>query len=160
MTETTTITPATAADLTLVLQLIRELAEYERLLHEVVASENGLREELFGPHPVARVLLARVGDEPAGYALFFHNFSTFLGRRGIYLEDLFVRPAFRGRGIGKALLARVARLAIDEGCGRVEWAVLDWNDMAIGFYEGLGARAMDDWTVFRLSGESLAAAAR
>ena len=146
---------ATAADAPVILGLIRELAEYERLAHEVVATEALLRRNLFGDRRVAEVLIAEDRGEPVGFALFFHNFSTFLGRPGIYLEDLFVRPAARGRGIGVALLARLARLAVERGCGRLEWSVLDWNEPAIGFYRKLGAVSMDDWTSFRLTGDAL-----
>jgi len=142
-------------DASIIRRFILELAEYERLRHEVVVTENDIRETLFGERPAAEVILAFVGDEPAGFALFFHNYSTFLGRRGIYLEDLFVRPTFRGRGIGKRLLREVARLAVERRCGRLEWAVLDWNEPAIAFYRSLGANAMDEWTVFRLTGEAL-----
>src|SRR5262245_60982008 len=150
---------AEPGDVPLILRFIRDLAEYERLLDQVVASEDVLREQLFGTRPVAEVVIARSGDEPAGFALFFHNFSTFLGRRGLYLEDLFVRPAFRGKGVGQALLAFLARLALERGCGRLEWAVLDWNEPAIGFYQRLGAAPMSDWTTYRLTGEPLRALA-
>ena len=146
---------ASAADVPLILSFIRELAEYERLTHEVVATEDGLRETLFGEHPYAEVLIAEHDGSPAGFALFFHNYSTFLARPGIYLEDLFVRPPFRGAGIGKELLIRLARLARSRGCGRLEWWVLDWNEPSIGFYEKLGAVPMDDWTVYRVSGAAL-----
>ena len=139
----------------LILSFIRELAEYERMTDQVVATEAGLREELFGPHPVAEVLLAFEGDEPVGFALFFHNFSTFLGQRGIYLEDLFVRPEARGKGYGKALLRELARIAGERQAGRLEWSVLDWNAPAIGFYEALGARPMTEWNIFRLTGAPL-----
>jgi GNAT superfamily N-acetyltransferase len=149
------IIPATKADVPLILSFVRKLAEYEKLSHEVVATEEGLVEGLFGARPMAEVLLAYWADEPVGFALYFHNFSTFVGKPGIYLEDLFVEPAHRGRGIGKALLARVARIAQDRGCGRLEWAVLDWNQPAIDFYRTLGAVAKDEWTIFRLSGDSL-----
>lgn len=149
------IRPATAADVPLILRLIRELAEYERLDHEVTATEDDLRESLFGAKPVIEVVIAEADGDVAGYALFFHNYSTFLCKRGIYLEDLFVRPGIRGQGIGKLLLSHVARLAVDRGCHRFEWAVLDWNESAIAFYRRLGARPMDDWTVFRLTGEAL-----
>lgn len=142
-------------DVPLILTFIRELAEYERLSHEVVATEGSLREWLFGDRPVAEVLVGEHGEEAAGFALFFHNFSTFLGKPGIYLEDLYVRPEFRGKGIGKAMLAHLARLAEDRGCGRLEWSVLDWNEPSITFYESLGAVAMDDWTVHRVTGEAL-----
>jgi GNAT superfamily N-acetyltransferase len=146
---------ATRQDVPLVLELIRELAEYEKLSHEVVATEDSLLEWLFGDRPVAEVLLAEYGTEATGFALFFHNFSTFLGKPGIYLEDLYVRPRFRRSGIGKSMLAHLARLARERGCGRVEWSVLDWNEPSIRFYESLGAVAMDDWTVHRMTGEAL-----
>jgi GNAT superfamily N-acetyltransferase len=150
---------AAPADVALILSFIKELAEYKRLLDRVVASEELLREQLFSARPAAEVVIARWHGEPAGFALYFHNFSTFLGRRGLYLEDLFVRPAFRGKGVGRALLAFLARLAVERGCGRLEWAVLDWNEPAIGFYKGLGAAPMNDWTVYRLAGEPLEALA-
>ncbi len=140
----------------LILTLIRELAEFERLAHEVVADEALLRAQLFGARPAAEVLLAEGADgEPAAFALFFQTFSTFVGRPGIYLEDLFVRPAWRKCGIGRALLQRIAALAVERGCGRFEWAVLDWNENAIGFYQKLGARVMEDWRICRVSGEGL-----
>lgn len=141
---------AERTDIALVLDFIRELAEYERLTYEMKACEGDLEKWLFGEHPVAEALVADYACQPAGFALFFHNFSTFLGKPGIYLEDLFVRPALRGKGVGKALLREVVRLAKERGCGRVEWAVLDWNRPAISFYESLGARPLDDWTVYRL----------
>ncbi|HUG27091.1 MAG TPA: GNAT family N-acetyltransferase [Gemmatimonadales bacterium] len=150
-----TIRPAVAADVPLILEFIRGLAEYERLAHEVVATEELLHRWLFGERPVAEVLLAELNEAPAGFALYFHNFSTFLGRPGIYLEDLFVRPAFRGRGVGVRLLGELARLAVDRGCGRLEWSVLEWNASAIGFYRALGAVAQDEWTVFRVTGDAL-----
>ena len=146
---------ATAEDTAIILGMIRALADYERLTHEVVADEDLLRRTLFGDRRVAEVLLATDGGEAAGFALFFHNFSTFLGRPGIYLEDLFVRPEARGRGIGAALLARLAHIAVERGCGRLEWSVLDWNEPAIGFYRRLGAVPMDGWTTFRLTGPAL-----
>ena len=149
------LAPATARDVPVILELIRGLAEYERLAHEVVATEEGVRASLFGARPDAEVVIAWVGEEPAGFALFFHNYSTFLGRRGLALEDLFVRPAWRGRGLGRRLLAHLAALAIARGCGRFEWSVLDWNEGAIRFYRSVGARALDDWTTFRLTGEAL-----
>lgn len=149
------IRPATVADVPLILRFIRELAAYERLAHEVVATEDGLRDTLFGARPHAEVVIAEEGGEPAGFALFFHNYSTFLGRPGIYLEDLYVRPEMRGKGTGRALLAHLARLAVERGCGRLEWWVLDWNEPAIRFYRTLGARPMDDWTVFRVDGDAL-----
>jgi len=151
----TEVREASADDVPLILTLIGELAEYERLAHEVVATEDSLQEWLFGDRPVAEVLIAESGAEAAGFALFFHSFSTFLGRPGIYLEDLYVRPAFRGRGMGKAMLVHLAKLARERGCGRLEWSVLDWNEPSIRFYESLGAVAMDDWTVHRVTGEAL-----
>ncbi|HZY64319.1 MAG TPA: GNAT family N-acetyltransferase [Rubrobacteraceae bacterium] len=149
------IRPATEEDVPLLLRFIKELAEYENLSHEVSATAEVLKESLFGGRRVAEALLAYSGGEPAGFALVFHNFSTFLGRSGIYLEDLYVRPEFRGSGIGRALLARLAKLAKERGCGRLEWWVLDWNEPSIGFYKSLGAVAMDDWTVYRVAGEAL-----
>jgi GNAT superfamily N-acetyltransferase len=151
------IRPAAAADVPLIFRLIRELAEFERLAHEVVGNESLLHEHLFGNRPTAEVLLACVREtgEAAGMALFFQNFSTFLTRPGIYLEDLYVRPPHRGRGVGKALLRQVARLAVNRGCGRFEWAVLDWNENAIGFYRKLGARLLEDWRICRVTGEAL-----
>ena len=154
-----TIREATAADVPLILQFIRGLAEYERLANKVTASEAGLRESLFGPKPAAEVVIAEAGREPVGFALFFHNYSTFLGQRGLYLEDLFVKPEWRHRGVGRRLLAHLARVAVERQCGRFEWAVLDWNDPAIRFYRSLGAQPLDDWTVFRVTGEALAALA-
>jgi GNAT superfamily N-acetyltransferase len=154
------ITPATERDVPLILRLIKDLAEYERMSNEVVATEEGLRATLFGPRPAAEVLLGYAGEEPAGFALFFHNFSTFVGKPGLYLEDLFVVPKFRGRGYGKALLARLAQIAIERNCGRFEWSVLDWNEPAIGFYRKLGAVPMEDWTIFRVSGAALETLAR
>jgi GNAT superfamily N-acetyltransferase len=146
---------ATVEDTGVILQLIRDLAEYERLSHDVVADEARIRESLFGDRRVAESLIAEDSGAAVGFALFFHNFSTFLGRPGIYLEDIYVRPAARGRGIGKALLAKLAKIAVERGCGRMEWSVLNWNEPAIGFYRGLGALAMDEWTVFRLTGSAL-----
>jgi len=146
---------ATVEDTGVILELIRDLAEYERLSHEVVADEARIREGLFGDRRVAEALIAEDGGAAVGFALFFHNFSTFLGRPGIYLEDIYVRPAARGRGIGKALLVKLAKIAVERGCGRMEWSVLNWNAPAIGFYRGLGATAMDEWTVFRLAGSAL-----
>jgi GNAT superfamily N-acetyltransferase len=151
------IRPATAADTRTICGLIRALAEYERLGHEVVLDESQVREYLFGPRRYAEVLLAEEAGEIVGFALFFHNFSTFLGRPGIYLEDLFVTPEHRGQGHGKALLRALARLALERGCGRLEWSVLDWNETAIEFYRSLGAEPMNDWTVYRLTGEALRA---
>ena len=152
----TTITPATEADVPLILSFIRGLAGYEKLRHECVATEADLRETLFGPRPYAEVLIARDAGEPAGFALFFHNYSTFLAKPGIYLEDLLVVPEHRGRGIGKALLVELARLARGRGCGRLEWWVLDWNEPSIAFYKSLGAVPMDEWTVFRLTEDAIA----
>jgi GNAT superfamily N-acetyltransferase len=149
------IDPATERDARVILELIKGLAEYERLGYAVTADEALIRASLFGPEPAAEAIIARVGEEAVGFALWFHNYSTFLGRRGLYLEDLFVRPEWRGRGIGRALLARLARIAIDRDCGRMEWAVLDWNAKAIGFYRSLGAEAMEDWTIYRLTGSAL-----
>jgi GNAT superfamily N-acetyltransferase len=150
-----TIRSATERDVPLILEMITALAAYEKMADEVVATEASLRESLFGPSPEAEVVIASVGEEPAGFALFFHNFSTFVGRRGLYLEDLFVRPEWRGHGVGKSLLAHLARLAADRGCGRFEWSVLDWNEPAIRFYESLGARPLAGWTIFRVDGEAL-----
>jgi GNAT superfamily N-acetyltransferase len=150
------IRTTTAADIPVILELIRDLAIYERAPEAVVTTEAGLREVLFGPKPAAEVLLALEKGEPAGFAVFFHNFSTWLGRPGLYLEDLFVRPEKRGKGYGRALLERLAQIAKERGCGRMEWAVLDWNDPAIQFYRKLGAEPMDEWTVFRLTAEGIA----
>ena len=150
---------ATEQDVDLILRLIKGLAEYERLSHEVIATEAGLRESLFGPRPGAEVVIGYAGQTPVGFAVFFQNFSTFLGRPGLYLEDLFVVPEWRKHGFGRRLLAHVAKTAVERGCGRMEWSVLDWNEPARGFYFKLGARAMDEWTVFRLSGEALRAVA-
>jgi len=150
------IRPATRADLPLIAQFIRDLAEYEKLVHEVRFDEATLAGHLFGSRPMAEVVIGEVGGEPQGFALFFHNFSTFEGRPGLYLEDLFVRPAARGSGLGRALLAHLAALAVERGCARLEWSVLDWNAPAIGFYEKLGARAMSDWTIMRVDGQALA----
>ncbi len=146
---------ASEEDVPLILSFIKELAEYERLSHEVVATEDTLHRWLFGERPVAEVIISEDGDEPAGFALFFHSFSTFLGRPGIYLEDLYVRPGFRGRGIGRALIFHLARLARERGCGRLEWSVLDWNEPAIGFYKSIGASPVSGWTIYRVTGEAL-----
>lgn len=146
---------ATERDVPLILSFIRELAEYERLSHEVVATEQLLRASLFGERPAAEVVVGDYGDEPAGFTLFFHNFSTFLGRPGSYLEDLYVTPGLRGRGVGRAMLAYLAKLAKERGCGRLEWSVLYWNEPAIKLYKSIGATPMDDWTVFRVTGEAL-----
>jgi GNAT superfamily N-acetyltransferase len=153
------IRPASADDVPLIRQLIAELAEYEKLAHAVVATEADLRAQLFGAQPAAEVLIGEVDGEPAGFALFFHTFSTFLGKRGLYLEDLFVRPAFRGAGLGRHLMAALARIALQRDCGRFEWSVLDWNQPAIAFYRRLGATGMDEWTVQRLEGAALHALA-
>jgi GNAT superfamily N-acetyltransferase len=151
------IREAVPADVPVVASLIRELAEYERLLPEVTMTEELLAAHLFGPRPYAEVAIAEDGDgRPLGFALFFHNFSTFLGLPGIYLEDLYVRPDKRGRGAGRALLEHVARVARERGCGRLDWSVLNWNDPAIGFYRRLGARPNSDWTGYRLEGDALA----
>jgi len=150
-----TIRPAEPADTALILSLIRELAEYERLPHEVVATEDALRATLFGARSRAEVLIADADGQAAGFALFFHNYSTFLARPGLYLEDLFVRPAFRRQGIGRMLLTRLAGIAVARGCGRFEWSVLDWNEPARRFYESLGARPMDEWTAYRMTGAAL-----
>ena len=149
------IREATESDLPLILQCIRDLADYEKLAHLVVATEDSLRATLFGSKRFAEVLIASADDVPAGFALFFHNYSTFLAQPGIYLEDLFVKPEFRGRGYGKALLVRLAQVARERNCGRVEWSVLNWNEPSIAFYKSLGALPMDEWTVFRLTGEAL-----
>ncbi len=145
------IRDATLADVPVILQLIRDLATYERAPNDVVATEEGLCDVLFGREPSAKVLLAFEGKEPVGFAVYFFNFSTWLGRPGLYLEDLFVKPETRGCGYGRALLVQLARIAHARGCGRMEWAVLDWNEPAIQFYKKLGANAQDDWTVFRLT---------
>ncbi len=150
------IQPARAADVPQILQFIRELARYERLEHEVIATEADLRAALFGERPFAEALLARLDGAPAGFALFFHNFSTFTGRPGLYLEDLYVTPRARGRGIGRQLLRHLASVAVERRCARVDWAVLDWNTSAIAFYRGLGAQPLEDWRVFRLTGAPLA----
>ncbi len=153
------IRPARPDDIGEIVSLIRALASYERLSDSVVLDEDTLRDHLFGEHRYAEVLLAEDGAVIAGFALFFHNFSTFIGRPGIYLEDLFVKPEHRGAGHGKALLAELARLAIERGCGRVEWSVLDWNESAIAFYRALGAEPVDGWTVYRVTGDAMAALA-
>jgi GNAT superfamily N-acetyltransferase len=153
------IVPAQAADVPVILRMIKALAEYEQLTHEVTATEDGLRQSLFGPHPSGEVVLAYSGETPIGYALFFHTFSTFLGRHGLYLEDLFVVPEWRGKGVGKRLLGYVASIAAQLRCSRLEWAVLDWNESAIAFYQHLGAQVMDDWRICRLTGDALQRAA-
>jgi len=152
-----TIVPANERDLPLVHAFIRELAEYERLLHEVHATEEALRRTLFGPNPAAEIVIAYDESEPAGFALFFQSYSTFLARPGLYLEDLFVRPAARQKGIGRKLLEHLAALAVSRGYGRLEWRVLDWNEPAIRFYRSIGAEPLADWTVFRVTGDALLA---
>jgi GNAT superfamily N-acetyltransferase len=151
------IESASESDVPVILQMIRGLAEYEKLEGEMVATEAGLRKGLFGSPCFGEVIIAYVAREPVGFALYFHNFSTFRGAPGLYLEDLFVKPEWRGRGFGKRLLAHVAGVAVARGCARMEWAVLDWNEPAIGFYRRVGARPLDDWTVFRLTGDALRA---
>ena len=149
------IRAATEDDVPLILSFIRELAEYEKLSHEAVATEDVLRESLFGERTGAEVVICYLSGAPAGFALFFHNFSTFLGRPGLYLEDLYVKPEMRGLGVGRALLVHLAGLARERGCGRMEWSVLDWNEPAIKLYKGIGATPMDEWTVYRVTGEAL-----
>src|ERR1044071_5431122 len=150
------IRAATREDVPVILQLIRDLATYERAPDEAIATEEQLLDVLFGERPAAEVALVFQCDQPAGFAVYFHNFSTWLGRPGLYLEDLFVRPEKRGKGYGRALLERLAQIAQERGCGRMEWAVLDWNDPAIQFYKKLGAKPMQEWTVFRLTQEGIA----
>jgi GNAT superfamily N-acetyltransferase len=159
MTAGLSIRDAEVRDVPLIVRFIRELADYERLAHECVATDESVRETLFGPRPYAEVVIAEWDGEPAGFALFFHNYSTFLARPGIYLEDLYVRPETRGRGIGKALLVRLAALAKQRRCGRVEWAVLNWNQSAIDFYESVGAKRQTEWSVYRVTGDALDALA-
>ena len=149
------IEPATESDIPLILRFVKELAEYEGLAHEVVGTEENLRESLFGPRASAEVAIAYGDTEPAGFAVFFHTYSTFLGRSSLYLEDLFVLPEWRRRGLGRRLLRYVARIAVTRDCGRLEWSVLDSNEPAIGFYRALGARPMDEWTIYRLTGGAL-----
>jgi GNAT superfamily N-acetyltransferase len=156
---TTTIRPAVRQDLDRIIAFIRALADYEKLAHEVHLDRATLDSHLFGPRPMAEVLIAELDANPVGFALFFHNFSTFEGRPGIYLEDLFVDPASRGSGAGRALLSALAQLAIDRGCARLEWSVLDWNEPAIRFYKSLGATPMDGWTINRVDGPALSALA-
>ncbi|KPL68725.1 diamine acetyltransferase [Erythrobacter sp. SG61-1L] len=153
------IRAAAPADMPLIASLIRALAEYEKLSHEVRFDEAVLEQKLFGPRPYAEVLIGEVDGVARGFALFFHNFSTFEGRPGIYLEDLFVMPEARGAGLGKALLTELARLAVERDCARLEWWVLDWNEPSIGFYKSLGAKMMDEWTVMRVDGDALTALA-
>ena len=156
MSEDLSIRFAVEEDVPLILRFIRELAEYEKLTHECIATEDAVRSTLFGSPRFAEVVIAEVDSTPAGFALFFHNYSTFLARPGIYLEDLYVRPELRGKGYGRALLARLAGIARERNCGRLEWSVLTWNEPAIAFYKSLGARPMDEWKVFRLTGKELA----
>ena len=158
MVENIRIVPAQVADIPVILRMIKALAEYEQLTHEVTATEQDLRQSLFGPRPAGEVVLAYNGDVPIGFALFFHNFSTFLGKQGLYLEDLFVVPEWRGRGVGKQLLAHVASIAESRQCGRLEWTVLDWNESAIAFYRRMGAHVLDEWRICRLTGHELRAA--
>jgi GNAT superfamily N-acetyltransferase len=153
--ESLSIRQATRADVPLVLSFVKELAEYERLTHLVAATEEVIAEELFGPKSQTEVLLAYCGSEPVAFAVYFHNFSTFLGKKGLYLEDLYVRPAHRRRGFGRAMLLRVARIAAERNCGRLEWSVLDWNEPAIFFYETLGATIMHEWKLVRVTGSAL-----
>lgn len=155
MSDVFEIRPAKVDDVPLILSFIKQLAAYEKLAHEVVASEDVLRETLFGEKPHAEVVIGYLDHEPVSFALFFHNFSTFLGRPGIYLEDLFVKPEARGKGIGQKMLAYLAHLAKQRKCGRLEWWVLDWNEDAIGFYKRIGAVAMDEWTVYRVTNQAL-----
>jgi|UniRef100_UPI0035CC1524 GNAT superfamily N-acetyltransferase len=155
----TQIRPATPADVPLILQLVRELAEFEREPDKVVATEPLLHEALFGAHKAAEAVIAELDGKPAGMALFFHNFSTWTGWRGLYLEDLYVTPEARGAGVGKALLQHLAALAVERGCTRFEWSVLDWNEKAIAFYTAMGAKPMEEWTVYRVTGEALVALA-
>jgi GNAT superfamily N-acetyltransferase len=154
------IREAVVIDVPVILKLIRDLASYERAPDDVVATEEGLREVLFGSEPSAKVVLAFCNDEPVGFAVYFFNFSTWLGRPGLYLEDLFVKPEARGHGYGRALLVHLAQIAQSRDCGRMEWAVLDWNEPAIGFYKTLGAKPQHDWTVFRLTRDEIAKLAR
>lgn len=154
-----TLTAAEPGDCPIVLAFILQLADYERLADRVTATLEQLQESLFGPRPYAEVILARIAGEPVGFALFFHNYSTFRAAPGLYLEDLFVNPEHRGKGIGRALLTHLAEIAVQRGCARMEWSVLDWNEPAIGFYRRLGAEPLDDWTTFRLTGQALEALA-
>ena len=149
------IAPAEESQVPLILGFIRQLAEYEKLLHKVEADEAKIRESLFGPRPCAEVVIAYWGEQPAGFAIFFQTYSTFWGRPGIYLEDLFVEPSFRGHGVGKALLVHLAKLTRERGGARLEWSVLDWNEHAIQFYKGLGAEPLEEWTMYRVTGEKL-----
>jgi GNAT superfamily N-acetyltransferase len=156
MTHDISIRAVREDEVDLVMAFIRELAEYERLSHEVTATPENIRTALFGPRPYAEAVIGCIDARPCGFALFFHNYSTFLGKPGLYLEDLYVRPEARGRGLGSRMLAWLARLALERGCGRFEWVVLDWNEPALKVYRGLGARAADDWTLHRVTGAALA----
>lgn len=155
MSDAVRIRFAREEDVPLILRFIQELADYERLAHECIATEENLRETLFRDRRYAEVLIAETGEEAAGFALFFHNYSTFLAKPGLYLEDLYVRPDLRGHGVGKALLVRLAQIAVERNCGRFEWAVLNWNEPAIGFYRSLGAVRQDEWSVYRVTGDAL-----
>ena len=159
MSDALDIRPATPADVPAILAMVRELAEFEKLTHLVVGTESQLHADLFGLHPVIECLVAFDGGEPIAFALYFHNYSTFLTRRGLYLEDVYVRSVARGKGVGKALLVRLAQIARERQCGRFEWSVLDWNENAIRFYESLGAVVMPDWRICRVTGEALDALA-
>lgn len=154
-TETLNIRPATIDDVAIIYKLVYELAVYEKLEHMVVSTPESFAESLFGPHPGAEAVIAFENDEPVGFAMFFHNFSTFLGKKGLWLEDIFVMPSKRGKGYGKALLLHVARVAHARDCGRFEWSALDWNTPAWDFYQSLGAKPMEEWTMFRVTGEAL-----
>jgi GNAT superfamily N-acetyltransferase len=153
------IKPATEDDVPLILRFIKDLAEYEKLADQVTATESGLRQALFGSSPAAEVVIGYEGQEPVGFAMFFQTFSTFVGKPGMYLEDLFVKPEWRGHGFGRRLLAHLAKICIERDYGRMEWSVLNWNDLALGVYRRIGARPMDEWTVQRLTGEKLRALA-
>ena len=155
MVEAFSIRSATPADIDAILGMVRELAEYENLLDQYVATEEKFQEALFGKKPIAEALVGELEDEPIAFALFFHNFSTFVGKPGLYLEDLYVKPPFRGQGLGKAFLRHLAKIAVERGCGRFEWAVLDWNEPAIRAYDAIGADSLDDWTKRRLEGADL-----
>lgn len=159
MSQNFSIKPASTTDVPLLFSFIKELAEYEKLSHDVIATEEGLRKTLFGDHPYAEVVIGYLDHQPVSFALYFHNYSTFLGQPGIYLEDLYVKPEARGLRIGQKMLAYLAQLAKERKCGRLEWSVLNWNESAISFYEKLGAKAMDEWTVYRVTGQELDALA-
>ena len=149
------LVPAVESDVPVILELIKALAEYEKMADHVVATEADLRAAVFGPRPAAEVIVGYAGDQPAGFAMYFQTFSTFTGKPGLYLEDIFVKPEWRRHGLGTLLLARLARIAVDRGYGRMEWSVLEWNEMALRVYRGVGARAMNEWTVYRLNGDAL-----